>query len=68
LQSQVEQRAREALRLAEVRYREGADDLLSVLDAQRTLFDAQQQLALARQERLDAAVSLFKALGGGWQG
>jgi outer membrane protein TolC len=67
LQAQVEERAREALRLAEVRYREGADDLLTVLDAQRTLFDAQQQLARVRQERLDAAVSLFKALGGGWQ-
>jgi multidrug efflux system outer membrane protein len=67
LQAQVEERAREALRLAEVRYREGADDLLSVLDAQRTLFDAQDQLAQVRLDRLDAAVSLFKALGGGWQ-
>ena len=67
LQTQVEERAREALRLAEVRYREGADDLLSVLDAQRTLFDAQDGLALVRLDRLDAAVALFKALGGGWQ-
>ena len=67
LQTQVESRAREALRLAEVRYREGADDLLSVLDAQRTLFDAQDQLALVRLDRLDAAVALFKALGGGWR-
>lgn len=67
LQTQVEARAREALRLAEVRYREGADDLLSVLDAQRTLFDAQDQLAQLRLDRLDAAVALFKALGGGWQ-
>jgi NodT family efflux transporter outer membrane factor (OMF) lipoprotein len=67
LQAQVESRARVALRLAEVRYREGADDLLSVLDAQRTLFDAQDQLALVRLDRLDAAVALFKALGGGWQ-
>jgi NodT family efflux transporter outer membrane factor (OMF) lipoprotein len=66
LQTQVEARAREALRLAEVRYREGADDLLSVLDAQRTLFGAQDQLALVRLDRLDAAVALFKALGGGW--
>ena len=64
---QVQERAREALRLAEVRYREGAEDLISVLDAQRTLFDADEQLALVRQDRLDAAVSLFKALGGGWQ-
>jgi NodT family efflux transporter outer membrane factor (OMF) lipoprotein len=67
LQVQVEARAREALRLAEVRYREGADALLSVLDAQRTLFDAQDQLALTRLDRLEAAVALFRALGGGWQ-
>jgi outer membrane protein, multidrug efflux system len=67
LQMQVQERAREALRLAEVRYREGADDLLSVLDAQRTLFDAQDQLAQIRRDRLEAAVALYKALGGGWQ-
>ena len=67
LQAQVESRSREALRLAEVRYREGADDLLSVLDAQRSLFDAQDQLAQVRLDRLDAAVALFKALGGGWR-
>jgi NodT family efflux transporter outer membrane factor (OMF) lipoprotein len=67
LQAQVEERSREALRLAEVRYREGADDLLSVLDAQRTLFDAQDQLAQVRLERLSAAVALYRALGGGWQ-
>ena len=67
LLGQVQARAREALRLAEVRYREGADDLLSVLDAQRTAFDAEDQLAQARLARLDAAVSLYKALGGGWQ-
>jgi NodT family efflux transporter outer membrane factor (OMF) lipoprotein len=66
LQRQVEERAREALRLAEVRYREGADDLLSVLDAQRTLADAQDQLEQARLGRLEAAVALFRALGGGW--
>ena len=67
LQVQVQERAREALRLAEVRYREGADDLLSVLDAQRTLFDAQDQLALTRLDRLEASVALFRALGGGWR-
>jgi NodT family efflux transporter outer membrane factor (OMF) lipoprotein len=66
LQAQVQAQAREALRLAEVRYREGADDLLSVLDAQRTLFSAQDQLSQIRLNRLEAAVSLYKALGGGW--
>jgi len=68
LQAQVQAQAREALRLAEVRYREGADDLLTVLDAQRTLFSAQDQLAQIRLNRLEAAVSLYKALGGGWSG
>jgi NodT family efflux transporter outer membrane factor (OMF) lipoprotein len=66
LQNEVQTRARESLRLAEVRYRAGADDLLTVLDAQRTLFSAQDQLAQVRQSRLQAAVSLYKALGGGW--
>jgi NodT family efflux transporter outer membrane factor (OMF) lipoprotein len=68
LQQQVQAQAQEALRLAEIRYREGADDLLTVLDAQRTLFSAQDQLAQIRQNRLDAAVDLYKALGGGWNG
>jgi len=68
LQAQVQERAREALRLAEVRYREGADDLLTVLDAQRTLFSADDQLAQVRLERLETAVALYKALGGGWKG
>lgn len=66
LQQQVQAQAQEALRLAEIRYREGADDVLTVLDAQRTLFSAQDQLAQIRQNRLDAAVDLYKALGGGW--
>jgi NodT family efflux transporter outer membrane factor (OMF) lipoprotein len=66
LQREVETHAREALRLAEIRYREGVDDLLTVLDAQRTLFAAQDQLSQIRGGRLDAAVDLYRALGGGW--
>ena len=66
VQEQVQSRAQESLRLAEVRYRAGADDLLTVLDAQRTLFSAQDQLAQLHEDRLEAAVSLYKALGGGW--
>ena len=68
LQDAVQARARESLRLAEVRYRSGADDLLTVLDAQRTLFAAQDQLAQVRLNRLQSAVGLYKALGGGWSG
>jgi NodT family efflux transporter outer membrane factor (OMF) lipoprotein len=66
LQAEVLAKSQNALRLAEVRYREGADDLMTVLDAQRSLFDAQDRLAQVRLDRLEAAVSLFKALGGGW--
>ena len=66
LQEQVLVQARRALQLAEVRYREGADDLLTVLDAQRTLFQAEDQLAQIRRSRRLASVGLFKALGGGW--
>ncbi|NMG73824.1 efflux transporter outer membrane subunit [Aromatoleum diolicum] len=62
----IRDEARRALRLAELRYREGADDLLAVLDAQRTLFQAQDQLAQLRLARLSGAVDLYKALGGGW--
>jgi outer membrane protein, multidrug efflux system len=68
LQEDVQTQAREALRLAEIRYRAGADDLLTVLDAQRTLFAAQDGLAQIQLNRLQAAVSLYKALGGGWSG
>jgi outer membrane protein, multidrug efflux system len=67
LQRQVLVQARLALKLAEVRYRGGADDLLTVLDAQRTLFQAEDQLAQIRLARLQASVGLFKALGGGWK-
>jgi len=66
LQAQVVEQARVALRLAEIRYREGADDLLTVLDAQRTLFQAGDQLAQLRLARLQASIGLYKALGGGW--
>lgn len=66
LQAQVVEQARVALRLAEIRYREGVDDLLALLDAQRTLFQAEDQLAQVRLARLQSSVLLYKALGGGW--
>jgi NodT family efflux transporter outer membrane factor (OMF) lipoprotein len=67
LQVQVVEQSRIALRLAEIRYREGVDDLLTVLDAQRTQFQAEDQLAQTRLSRLQASIGLFKALGGGWK-
>jgi len=62
----IREEARRSLRLAELRYREGVDDLLTVLDAQRTLFQAEDQLAQFRLSRLTGALDLYKALGGGW--
>jgi len=66
-QSRVVDEARRSLSLAEIRYKEGADDILATLDAQRTLFQAEDQLASLRLSRLEAAVALYKALGGDWQ-
>lgn len=65
-QRAIRDEAERSLRLSELRYREGADDLAAVLDAQRTLFQAQDQLAQLRLARLTAATDLYKALGGGW--
>ena len=65
-QREILTEAQRSLRLAELRYREGADSLLTVLDAQRTLFSAQDQLAQLRLARLSDAVNLYRALGGGW--
>jgi NodT family efflux transporter outer membrane factor (OMF) lipoprotein len=62
----IRDEAQRSLRLAELRYREGVEDLLSTLDAQRTLFSAQDSLAQQRLARLTSAVDLYKALGGGW--
>ena len=66
-QAQVLEQAQQAHALAQVRYRAGADTLLTLLDAQRTLYAAQDNAALLRQARLIASVALYKALGGGWQ-
>lgn len=59
--------ARRAFALAEAQYRGGAIDLLALLDAQRTLFSADDALASARLDRLLGLVALYRALGGGWQ-
>jgi efflux transporter, outer membrane factor (OMF) lipoprotein, NodT family len=58
--------AREAFGIVEVQYREGSADFLSLLDAQRTLLTAQDAQITVIQARLNASISLFKALGGGW--
>jgi len=53
------------LNLTEARYKNGVSSALDRLDAQRDLFSAQQALIQARQLRLNNAIDLYKALGGG---
>lgn len=62
-----QQAAKEALRISENRYKSGYTAYLDVLDAQRVYNDASLNFIQSRQARLAASVSLFKALGGGWQ-
>ncbi len=66
LQRDVVSASRRAFELADRRLREGTVDLTTVLTTQQTLFQAEDVLAQARLARLQAIVSLFQALGGGW--
>ncbi len=59
--------AQTAFRIAQSRYEAGAEDLLTVLETQRTLYAAQDLNVQLRQARLEASIALYKALGGGWQ-
>jgi multidrug efflux system outer membrane protein len=66
-QAQAVDSYREAVDLANSRYRSGLADYLDVLQAQRQLFPAENTLAQVRFERLSVLVDLYRALGGGWQ-
>jgi NodT family efflux transporter outer membrane factor (OMF) lipoprotein len=56
-----------AFTIAEARYREGIDDFLVVLEAQRSLYGARDQFGQTRLAQLLALVALYRALGGGWE-
>ena len=58
--------ARAAADLARQRFQFGADNFLTVLDAERVRLDAEDLLAQSRLEVTRLAASIFKALGGGW--
>jgi len=57
---------RQALDLAEIRYQAGLATYLDLLDAQRSLFNAELALSQSQLGELLAAVQLYKALGGSW--
>lgn len=65
LQVSVEQ-SRRAVELANRLYVEGQNDFLSVLVAERSLYAAQAELVRSRNQEATNLVSLYKALGGGW--
>jgi outer membrane protein TolC len=57
-----------AATLARLRYEGGITDFLQVLDAERTLLAAQDQLAQGQTEAANAYVALHKARGSSWAG
>jgi multidrug efflux system outer membrane protein len=57
---------RETLRLSEMRYKAGYSSYLEVLSAQRDLSQAESALVDVQRSQLASLVSLYKAVGGGW--
>jgi multidrug efflux system outer membrane protein len=61
------QASERAVGLARQRYQFGVADFLTVLDAERTLLEAQDRLADSETRTATALVAVYKALGGGWE-
>ena len=67
LQRQVVAASRRAFQLSEQQLRAGTADIVTVLNTQLTLFQAEDVLWQAQLARLLAIISLYQALGGGWE-
>jgi NodT family efflux transporter outer membrane factor (OMF) lipoprotein len=67
LQREVVAASRRAFQLSEQQLRAGTADIVTVLNTQLTLFQAEDTLWQAQLARLLAVVSLYQALGGGWE-
>jgi multidrug efflux system outer membrane protein len=61
------QASQKAQDLARQRYQFGVADFLTVLDAERTLLEAQDRLADSETLTATALVAVYKAIGGGWE-
>lgn len=59
--------SRTAAQIARARYEGGMVDFLDVLDAERTQLAAEDRLAQSRTDAATSLISLYKALGGGWE-
>ena len=57
----------QSLRIAQDLYRQGLQDFLAVLDAQRSLFAADDALAQSKGLQATSLIALYKSLGGGWE-
>jgi len=66
LQLQVVAASQQAFDVAEKQLAGGTINLITVLQAEQTLFTAENNLVTVRLSKLQAASSLFQALGGGW--
>lgn len=67
-QTSLNEASEVSFKLAEARYKNGVASHLEVLDAQRSLYAAQQNLVATRLALLANQVTLYKVLGGGWKG
>ncbi len=65
-QTQLVHASQRAYDAATQRFRQGVDNYLNVLDAQRSLYSARQTLVDTRLARLSNLVTLYMVLGGGW--
>lgn len=67
LLTQTGQAANRSLDIANTQYREGMADFQRVLDSQRALFNQQERLVNSRGALMRDLITLYKALGGGWE-
>lgn len=67
-QQEATEQARRAYRFAQAQMHAGTINVLTLLNTETSLFTAEDQLAQAKYAHLAALVSLYQALGGGWQG
>ncbi|MFX2611382.1 efflux transporter outer membrane subunit [Enterobacter mori] len=68
LLSQSAETARRSLDIANTQYHEGLADFQRVLDSQQALFSQQERLVNSRGSHMRNIITLYKALGGGWEG
>ena len=59
--------AMHTVKLALIRYKEGAENYTTVLDAERQQLNVQTSLTNAKSDISQAVVALYRSLGGGWQ-